>query len=67
MMIDYKRQKEISIHAPREGCDNGTLGRILTTSEISIHAPREGCDMLPDDTVRHEVNFNPRTPRGVRR
>ena len=34
----------ISIHAPREGCD-GTRRRAGTScSTISIHAPREGCD-----------------------
>ena len=33
----------ISIHAPREGCDEGTADRRRRHS-ISIHAPREGCD-----------------------
>ena len=34
---------------------------------ISIHAPREGCDLTLDVEVgKHLVNFNPRTPRGVR-
>ena len=35
---------DISIHAPREGCDhagNPVKGPALV---ISIHAPREGCD-----------------------
>ena len=33
---------EVSIHAPREGCDaSSDLARVL--SEVSIHAPREGC------------------------
>ena len=37
---------EVSIHAPREGCD--LLGEsAVKQSEVSIHAPREGCD-LPD-------------------
>ena len=35
---------EISIHAPREGCDPG-LGRYKADRVISIHAPREGCDL----------------------
>ena len=36
---------EISIHAPREGCD-GQLRHILPDApDISIHAPREGCDI----------------------
>ena len=34
---------EISIHAPREGCDS-TGPDIRPESQISIHAPREGCD-----------------------
>ena len=34
----------ISIHAPREGCDQD-YGEIDAPAElISIHAPREGCD-----------------------
>ena len=35
----------ISIHAPREGCDYGSLHTCRKES-ISIHAPREGCDFL---------------------
>ena len=34
---------------------------------ISIHAPREGCDFFLTDILFHQNNFNPRTPRGVRR
>ena len=34
---------DISIHAPREGCDNSIIQR-FAQSRISIHAPREGCD-----------------------
>ena len=33
---------------------------------ISIHAPREGCDKMPDIQRGRSLNFNPRTPRGVR-
>ena len=33
---------------------------------ISTHAPREGCDVGPTTVVSILVNFNPRTPRGVR-
>ncbi|HIX46654.1 MAG TPA: hypothetical protein H9737_03075, partial [Candidatus Borkfalkia faecigallinarum] len=38
----------------------------LQQENISIHAPLAGCD---DDAMydgRQGVNFNPRTPRGVR-
>ena len=39
---------EISIHAPREGCDQSYI-ETLDQMRISIHAPREGCDwsMVP--------------------
>ncbi len=40
---DVWAEREISIHAPREGCDR-TPSRIFIRAEISIHAPREGCD-----------------------
>ena len=33
----------ISIHAPREGCDDQNLNG-SSQCQISIHAPREGCD-----------------------
>ena len=59
-------QPGISIHAPREGCDLSQF--VDTTSRaISIHAPREGCDAVYAGTHRCHMNFNPRTPRGVRR
>ena len=34
--------------------------------KISIHAPREGCDKFIKFIVFNRINFNPRTPRGVR-
>ncbi len=37
---------QISIHAPREGCDFG-MGAVPQQPHISIHAPREGCDIPP--------------------
>ena len=51
----------ISIHAPREGCDDLTGGTCNWT-EISIHAPREGCDRMRLGEWRDFENFNPRTP-----
>ena len=58
---------QISIHAPREGCD--VLIRFFENlvGKISIHAPREGCDPGVRDRRAAKRNFNPRTPRGVRR
>ena len=35
--------------------------------DISIHAPREGSRLCPTQRWWHVGNFNPRTPRGVRR
>ena len=34
---------------------------------ISIHAPLAGCDQVKSEDVNEIHNFNPRTPRGVRR
>ena len=39
--------EEISIHAPREGCDT-QLEDTPQQTLISIHAPREGCDAIID-------------------
>ena len=63
----HVRCKTISIHAPREGCDQGISTQSSQAFSISIHAPREGCD--GGGTCRHTPGryyFNPRTPRGVR-
>ena len=44
------------------------LGRSKEKREpISIHAPLAGCDHRQCTCARGPVNFNPRTPRGVRR
>ena len=37
---------QVSIHAPREGCDLGGWSSQIDIS-VSIHAPREGCDLRP--------------------
>ena len=55
----------ISIHAPREGCDN-LSHQLRLLQVISIHAPREGCDFAAASLPLPSINFNPRTPRGVR-
>ena len=59
-------RRAISIHAPREGCDQAA-SRSLQPVSISIHAPREGCDDLVAKAIVQGRDFNPRTPRGVRR
>ena len=35
---------QVSIHAPREGCDMFLLSCYSHSPRVSIHAPREGCD-----------------------
>ena len=37
-------EDQVSIHAPREGCDQGEDTAIAGELLVSIHAPREGCD-----------------------
>ena len=56
----------VSIHAPREGCDNRARSN-LRPIDVSIHAPREGCDGLTIETTKRPTRFNSRTPGGVRR
>ena len=56
----------ISIHAPLAGCDPGNAP-VPTTPNISIHAPLAGCDGNGEKHGRHDGDFNPRTPCGVRR
>ena len=44
LAVILKLPLRISIHAPREGCDDGVAAYLLVLP-ISIHAPREGCDL----------------------
>ena len=37
----------VSIHAPRGGCDLVCEHHIGMHTKVSIHAPREGCDAVP--------------------
>ena len=39
----YLTITQVSIHAPREGCDDDSESAVYT-DKVSIHAPREGCD-----------------------
>ena len=56
----------ISIHAPLAGCD--TLAIIKGNGQhISIHAPLAGCDASRSPLSFETLDFNPRTPCGVRR
>ena len=53
---------DISIHAPREGCDPKQFCLFVQVLVISIHAPREGCDLTGTAFVSPVSHFNPRTP-----
>ena len=64
--IRLRAEVLISIHAPRVGRD--AIHRKLSIRfQISIHAPRAGCDTPACRQRPKRMNFNPRTPCGVRR
>ena len=54
--------RDISIHAPREGCDAGRSQR-HPIGEISIHAPREGCDFGFPGILSFNVMISIHAPR----
>ena len=62
----YWKRCLISIHAPRERCDNTASESSLIT-DISIHAPRERCDLLFIPYFINHHYFNPRTAWAMRR
>ena len=64
--LRYAPEEWVSIHAPREGCDDIDDLRRLSF-DVSIHAPREGCDRRRSRCGANERScFNSRTPGGVR-
>ncbi len=64
--VHRQRGVWISIHAPLAGCD--ALGGIHQSGAgISIHAPLAGCDTSEGGQFYNGMDFNPRTPCGVRR
>ena len=62
----HRLADSISIHAPREGSDQGPALQ-GDPEAISIHAPREGSDRPSGASPPTSRNFNPRSPRGERR
>ena len=48
---------DVSIHAPREGCDLSITSSISQPRYVSIHAPREGCDSIVVRTMSLLVQF----------
>ena len=61
-----KGQIDVSIHAPREGCDSTSHVPQGSDFAVSIHAPREGCDRCIELLQLKQSSFNSRTPCGVR-
>ena len=58
---------EISIHAPREGCDM-LINFVRIFRRISIHAPREGCDCAQSGYRHSPTRFQSTHPaRGATR
>ena len=57
---------DVSIHAPRVGCDAISRTLLRTLREVSIHAPRVGCDEQIQPVATDLDSFNSRTPCGVR-
>ena len=57
----------ISIHAAQEGCDYIAALDDYIAAKISIHAAQEGCDAVAGQLPDRIKNFNPRSPRGLRR
>ena len=47
----------VSIHAPREGCDQHHTYVHQVLRSVSIHAPREGCDQLKLAKQSQEYQF----------
>ena len=56
---------KISIHAPREGCDEITVSIFPNYRDFNPRTPR-GVRPVKSEDRRWQTNFNPRTPRGVR-
>ena len=53
---------QISIHAPRVGCDDWNVIRIKPYQDISIHAPRVGCDQKKYADAVGQVKFQSTHP-----
>ena len=59
---------QISIHAPRAGCDFDDFPRFFNRHAISIHAPRAGCDCIVCDRCIGDWQFQSTHPvRGATR
>ena len=61
-----KKERPISIHAPRTGSDPRPQDPAKQLCPISIHAPRTGSDLFQLCILPDQKNFNPRSPHGER-
>ena len=59
--------RTISIHAPREGCDAGGSGEVVPRTLFQSTHPARGATRHYRWVYSRWSDFNPRTPRGVRR
>ena len=57
---------KISIHAPREGSDNGWAMRIAMQRHFNPRSPRGERRISTIPSASDSINFNPRSPRGER-
>ena len=55
---------DISIHAPRGGCDEGGMKQVAAGIGISIHAPRGGCDLRLPQGACGDEGISIHAPRG---
>ena len=60
------RQQRISIHAPRVGCDVNQLHHPAMPPGFQSTHPVWGATSKTTSYTRYNINFNPRTPCGVR-
>ena len=61
----FRRDKVVSIHAPRAGRDTPSAERHYVAL-VSIHAPRAGRDARCSAASHPHRRFNPRAPCGAR-
>ena len=62
-----EQEKDISIHAPREGSDVQIIPALIWSSYFNPRSPRGERRAIMPPTAEKSRNFNPRSPRGERR
>ena len=60
-------ETDVSIHAPRAGCDFKEIDDKLNRNEFQSTHPARGATCSATRRSTPATGFNPRTPRGVRR